>query len=161
ALTHYLAQRNGVTNLYWMPNATVPGLTTTPTKKDITQIRWLYGDLDLPKNQPHDDEHKAPLLAKCRALTPPPTAIIDSGGGFQPLRRIETPYDPIYLDRIEATGKTIARSLGSDAVQNVNRWLRLPGTINIPNDAKRQRGRQEAIAHVVDVDWSRTWSYED
>jgi hypothetical protein len=50
------------------------------------------------------------------------------------------PYPPEYRDRIEATGKAIARALNSDAVQNVNRWLRLPGTVNIPNDASDNAG---------------------
>jgi len=165
ALRSHLGRRNGVVNLYFLPNRTCPGITTTPCKDQITYIVALYVDFDLPKTGPHSaqtEANLARLLQRIRALRPAPTLIVYTGGGYQAFWIITKPYPGAeYLDRIETTGKAVARSLGSDAVQNINRWMRLPGTVNLPNATKRARGREPALATMVEEDWSRTWSYDD
>ncbi len=166
SLRTYLDDRIGIVNLYFIPNRVKPGvIKTTPKKEAITQLHALYVDLDLPKTGPRaapTEDNFAYLLNRIYALTPQPTAIIFSGGGFQAFWVFPEPLPAdVYVDRIEATSKAIAKSLKSDAVQNVNRLMRLPGTINIPNAAKRQRKRVPTEATVVEADWSRTWSFSD
>jgi predicted P-loop ATPase len=161
ALYFYLEEKTGVVNLYFIPNQISPSITTTPTKDEIQAITCLDADLDLPKEGPHsapNEENFQRLLDKIEALVPAPTVIIFSGGGYQAFWVFPKPISAReHADRIEAISKAIAKTLDSDAVQNINRLMRLPGTINIPNEKKRARGRQPALAEVVSADWGRTW----
>lgn len=162
-LRAYLEDRNGIVNLYFVPNGIVGAPRTTPTKEQIGSIWSVYVDLDLPRSGPHSlptPENFELLLGRIRALEPPPTAIVYSGGGYQAFWRFPEPVPAgDFVERAEATGKAIARDLGSDAVQNVNRLMRLPGTVNLPSAAKLARGRVPALATVVEADWARVWSY--
>ena len=166
ALRTYLDDRIGIVNLYFIPNKVLPGtIRTTPKKDAITYLHALYVDLDLPKtgerSAPTEDNF-AYLLQRIYALSPQPTAIVFSGGGFQAFWMFPEPLPAAeYLDRVEAASKAIGKSLKSDAVQNINRLMRLPGTVNLPNAAKRQRKRVPAESTLVESDWSRTWSFAD
>jgi hypothetical protein len=55
----------------------------------------------------------------------------------------------------EDQGRGIARHLGgkavgADAVQNIDRIMRLRGTVNLPNRKKRTLGRNKAVARLVE-----------
>jgi hypothetical protein len=148
-------------NIYYMPHLARPGVTTTPLKSEIEWLVALYADLDLPKGEAPSAEAFARLLARARALAPPPTCVIFSGGGLQLVWiLVEALAGAGNIERVERANVAIAAELKSDAVQNVNRWLRLPGTVNYPNAAKRARGRVPALAYVVEADWSRRWSFD-
>jgi hypothetical protein len=54
---------------------------------------------------------------------------------------------------MEAYNQQIELMLGGDHCHNIDRIMRLPGTINVPNAKKRKLGRQEALASVVEADW--------
>ena len=138
-------------------------MTRKAAKKDIAAIEYLLADLD-PRDDESPEETKARYLAAIKAHAPEPTILIDSGNGIQALWRLETPIElPEPVMETDAAGKSIrafppetaaiiadveARSaalmerLGSaTGTQNIDRILRLPGTINLPNKAKRERGR--------------------
>lgn len=166
AIHAHITTKNGTKNLYFLPNRTSPGIQTTPTKAQITHVTSLYADLDLPKTGPFStptQENFARLLTKLRALTPQPTVIIFSGGGYQAfwLFPESLPATPQTVEYVEATSKAIGQALRSDAVQNINRLMRLPGTINIPNRSKLARGRTKSLARVIEVDWTRRFSLND
>jgi hypothetical protein len=115
-------------------------------------------DLDLPKGTEHTPEAFALLLAKINALSPLPTLTIFSGGGYQAFWRFPAPLPASeHTDRIEKLNERIESQIGGDRCHNVNRLMRLPGTINVLSATKRAAGRQPALAHVVDADWDRTW----
>lgn len=166
SLRSYLDDRIGTVNLYFIPNRVQPNtVKTTPKKEHVTTLHALYVDLDLAKSGPQSrptEENFAGLLQRIYALEPRPTVIVFSGGGFQAFWVFPEPLPAAeYLDQVEATSKAIGKSLRSDSVQNVNRLMRLPGTVNVPNAAKRHRGRVPTEATVVEADWSRTWSFSD
>jgi hypothetical protein len=50
-----------------------------------------------------------------------------------------------------------------DKCHNIDRIMRLPGTINVPNAKKRKMGRVPTLAYLVEdeTDWSRTYSLDD
>src|SRR5688572_24472878 len=163
-LEAYLLDRNGKVNLYFIPNrlkfdATV---TTTPTKDQIGLLTCLQVDLDLPKTGPRaaqTPENIQWLRLRIEALFPAPTVIIFSGGGLQAYWLFDTPLEADqHRDKVEAASKEIALQLGSDAVQNINRLMRLPGTVNLPNVKKREAGRKPELARLLSADWGRTWS---
>ncbi len=55
----------------------------------------------------------------------------------------------------------IAKRVGGDNCHNIDRIMRLPGTVNIPNAKKQAAGRNPTVARVVEADWSRTYSLDD
>ncbi|GBD47031.1 virulence-associated E family protein [Methylopila sp. Yamaguchi] len=65
------------------------------------------------------------------------------------------------FDRAERCNQVIAKNLGGDKCHNVDRIMRLPGTINLPNATKRKAGREPALAKLVEVDWSRLYEIKD
>ena len=84
------------------------------------------------------------------SFEPKSTAIVDSGNGIQGLWRLTKPIllpeeeaqrKPIIAD-VEARSAALMLRLGSKAgTQNIDRILRVPGTINLPNEAKKAAGR--------------------
>src|SRR5262249_29090538 len=97
--------------------------------------------------------------------------LIDSGNGLQGLWRMST---RIELDKpvkgkfsqadqnkiadIEARVATIMIKLGAKpGTQNIDRILRLPGTTNLPNAAKRKAGRGTCQSKLL---WLNGASYE-
>jgi hypothetical protein len=61
-----------------------------------------------------------------------------------------SPETAALIDDIEARVEAVMLTLGSKAgTQNIDRILRLPGTINLPNDKKRKEGRVACPARLV------------
>ena len=79
----------------------------------------------------------------------PATVVIDSGNGLQALWRFDEPMTDI--DRFEAINKPFSEVMGSKGTYNVDRLLRIPGTLNLPNKAKLRKGYPAApsLARVV------------
>ncbi|MEL6450579.1 MAG: phage/plasmid primase, P4 family [Pseudomonadota bacterium] len=88
--------------------------------------------------------------------------MIDSGGGFQGFWRLseELPLNGDPLP-VELRNLGIETRLQADACHNIDRIMRLPGTVNWPNKGKRNKGRVPRLARVVDADWSRTCDVRD
>lgn len=84
-----------------------------------------------------------------------PSIVVDSGGGYQVLWKHADPT-PINGDarlaaQVETYNRALARHLDGDiACANVDRLLRLPGTINFPNEKKRKLGRVPALSRLVE-----------
>lgn len=148
----WIRKRNGKENLYFSVNEPRPDAPNKKlTKDDIGAIRAVFADLDPEAGAPLEDARDAikataeEALRSCR-----PAVIVDSGGGFNFYWPLEEKLDAAeYRASVEAQGRGIAKLLGGDAVQNVDRILRLPGTVNIPDAKKRARGRTEAPALLV------------
>ena len=93
-----------------------------------------------------DDPSRA-VLEKLVAFEPRPTAIIFSGGGFQAFWLLDNPME--NCAKAEAIDKGPAARLGGDNRHNVDRIMRVPGTINWPNAKKPEAGRKPVLANVV------------
>jgi len=114
----------------------------------------LHVDIDPRAGKLLEEERERDL----RLLTdydPPPTFVIDSGRGLQGFWRLA---EPLVLGgdkrraemEAEPYNTQIERDLGAGACHNVDRVMRLPGTINVPNARKRNRGFIEpSTASVV------------
>ena len=92
---------------------------------------------------------------------PPPTVTVFSGGGFQAFWALGEPTEDLH--RVERLNAALAHQLGGDNCHNIDRIMRLPGTINVPNAKKRKAGRQPALAHVVKdlTNWTRRYDLSD
>jgi AAA domain len=119
-----------------------------PSKGDVAKAQFLHVDI----------EEGDKLLA---AFEPRPTCVIMSGGGYNALWRIREPSE--NLAAVEAVNKKLAAALGGDSCWNIDRLLRLPGTINLPDERKQARGRVPAPAYLVDdlTDWELAYSAKD
>jgi hypothetical protein len=152
----YIAAAQGRLNVYVVANACKIG-RTSPTKAEMTGARCLHLDADLKDFDCGTEE----LLDRIRSFDPPPSVIVFSGGGYQAEWRYDGTFaEKDWAHRIEAANAAIAKAFGAaPGCQNINRLLRLPGTVNVLNATKRAAGRQPAAAYLVEADWDRTWSF--
>jgi predicted P-loop ATPase len=151
----FVEAHDGRDNLYFPVNACAPNLRTSPTEKDITALLCVPLDVDLPAGHSQDDF--GALLARVRSITPPATAIVASGGGIQAHWLTRSPLSLSAAPDVAAQVVALADELGGDHVQNPNRLMRLPGTMNVLNEKKRSLGRVPAPAVLIEADWTRRY----
>jgi hypothetical protein len=161
----FVREHNGERNLYYSVNPTRSWMTKKAAKKDIAAVEYLLADLD-PRDDETSDQAKVRYSDQLNgSFEPKPTFVIDSGNGIQCLWKLKEPIALPLDDKWEATvadieGRTAAlmERLGAKAgTQNIDRILRLPGTINIPTNKKRRTGRTECPTKLVsfnDVSYS-------
>ena len=159
----------GRRNLYFSVNEPAIDAPNGKLGKDeIGSIRALCLDHD-PAAAPtglspdqlkkHFEAERERLQAEYAAMCGgevPPTFTVDSGGGYQALWLLAKKLDRAeHMEQIEAQGRAIKRALGGDAVHNVDRIMRLPGTLNVPTAKKRAKGQYERRAAVITATGAR------
>lgn len=153
-LKAWLAEHNGTRNCYYALNPLRAGVENKKASKaDVRELAWLHVDVD-----PRDGADLAAERQRIEALFsvytthPRPTALIFTGGGVQAIYRLAAPL-PLDGDEAIVEAEQYNRALearfGGDHCHNVDRILRLPGTINIPDAKKVARGRVSALAEVI------------
>lgn len=135
--------------LYWTCNQVNSNFSSTkPSKADIAACRFIHVDVDPPKTGAAFD--KPTILAALQTHATPPSFVIDSGNGLQAFWRLDEPCE--NLASIEAINIQVRDFYGADSCHNIDRLMRLPGTINWPNAAKMARGRKPAMAELLSPD---------
>jgi len=154
AASGWIAKYNVDHNVYWTVNRVRSPMDKKPKKEDIEEAIFLHVDLDPRKGQPVDAE-QARILKKLENFSPSPSAIIFSGGGYQALWRITDPFyvngDTNRIADIEAYNRQLGIVLEGDATWNVDRILRISGSVNHPDEKKRKKGRSTALAQAVEL----------
>ena len=154
----WIARYNGKRNIYFHTNQPKGELVKKADKSDIARACYLHVDLDCRAGEPLDQE-----LARLERLVvqghgwptniPRPTAIVYSGGGYQCFWRLETPVEiggsVESAEEFERYNKAIELALGGDNCHNVDRIMRLPGTLNIPDEKKLKKGRVPVEAALI------------
>jgi predicted P-loop ATPase len=160
----FVRKYNGKRNLYYSVNPTRRPMTSKAAKVDIAAIEYAFGDLD-----PNDDESvEAAKTRYVAALGDDGSAVLDSGNGIQVLWKLKAPIvlgepikngkdelefspeDQAKIDDVEARTKARMEALGAKAgTQNIDRILRLPNTINLPNAKKHKNGRVECLTKLL------------
>jgi hypothetical protein len=145
-------------NIYYSVNRPKPSaFRKKATKEKIDKIVALHVDIDLVGARNEEEEQL--ILRRLSEHPSPPTVIIFSGGGYQALWRLEDALkagEDRNIERIDALNKRLIEELGGDrACFNGDRIMRLPGTVNFPNEKKRAKCRVPALARVVEADWDR------
>jgi len=159
AMADWIEARQGERNLYYSVNEPDPSAPFSKLKKaHIAKIRAVYADVD-PKGEDGnpgglDAERRRIRAMMDSLLSHPlhsPTAVVDSGGGMQAIWALSEKL-PVadWANWAEALGRGIARKIGGDAVQNIERVMRLPGTVNLPDAGKRKKGRKSSIAELIE-----------
>jgi hypothetical protein len=145
-------------NIYYSVNRPKPSaFRKKATKEKIDEIVALHVDIDLVGAR--NEEEEKLILRRLSEHPSPPTVIIFSGGGYQALWRLNEALkasEDRNIERIESLNKRRIEELGGDrACFNIDRIMRLPGTLNFPNEKKRAKGRVPALARVIRADWDR------
>lgn len=146
----WIKKRNGKANLYFSVNLPGRPLTKKATRDDITNVQWLHVDIDARAGEPLDDELKRikHLVQHMPEPIPPPTVVVFSGGGYQAFWRLDQP-ETTELDRLVQYNRQLENVLGGDNCHNIDRIMRLPGTMNIPDAKKVAKGRVPTEAAVL------------
>lgn len=159
-------------NVYYHVNELTRDDVSKASRDEIRAMRFLHVDVDprIKDGSIDDAEHLAKEKTRILALLreklpssiPPPSGLVDSGGGINALWRLSTPVD-IATDglgpkEIEARYEEAKRynlqleiTLGGDNCHNIDRILRLPGTTNWPNKKKLAKGRKSVLATIVEL----------
>ena len=166
-LKAWLEKFNGDRNIYFHVNPTISLIDKKAERKDVKALAWLHVDVDPRAGEDLDEER-----ARCRELfdtklpdgVPPPTIVIFSGGGYQGFWRLKEPF-PIDgdLDRAEEAklwNKQLEVLFQADNCHNVDRIMRLPGTINLPDARKLKKGRVPTLATLAFFDAERVYDLE-
>jgi hypothetical protein len=134
-----------------------------PSREDFVQVPHLHVDIDPRAGEVLADEQVrigALLRGDSPRGLPPPTWVVFSGGGYQALWRLR---EPIPLPNLAAAEDValfnleIANKLGGDRCHSVDHLLRLPGTVNWPDEKKQRRGQRPALARIVLHDPKRVY----
>lgn len=147
-------QGNLKRNLYFHVNSVTRDLDKKAERTDIKSLDWLHIDID-PRIGEDITEERARALRALRNPpegVPPPTVIVYSGGGYQGYWKLRKPL-PIggNLEKAEDAKRynlQIEILFQADSCHNIDRIMRLPGTINWPNAQKRKKGQESALARV-------------
>lgn len=150
----WLAERSGKLNLYFAVNPLRANTDKKAKKEDVAELAFLHVDVDPRKGEDLAQEQRRALKV-LQDFRPAPSAIIFSGGGYQGFWRLD---EPLYLGgaeaqiaEAEAYNRQLEIVLGGDHCWNVDRIMRIPGTINVPDAKKRGRGRTETMATIVNL----------
>ena len=160
----WINRRQGSQNIYFTVNPVMNSTCSKPTKADVRGMIALHVDID-PRAGENLATERNRALNLLQEFKPQPTVIIDSGGGYQAFwmfdRVYETNGHPEKIAELEAYNIQLETILGADSCHNIDRIMRLPGTVNVPNARKVQKGRKPAPTRVVQADWQRRYRLED
>lgn len=159
----WVERHNGTRNLYFHVNSCTRDVQKKAEREDVASLDWLHVDLDPRANEDVTSERERILR---KLLNPPeglpaPTCIIFSGGGYQGFWKLREPV-PIGGDLEKAEDAKLwnldlEQKFAADHCHNVDRIMRLPGTINIPDARKAAKGRVRELARLELLDDARVY----
>lgn len=137
------------------------------SKEDVGSISHFQTDFD-----PEPGETFEHLMERYRSkveAVQAPSAVIKSGGGLNllwrvrpiPLRTPEGEPNKAAWDYVEDRNRALERHFDGDDCHNVDRVLRLPGTINWPNSLKAAKGRVPVMSGIVELHEHEPYEPED
>ena len=138
-------------------NSVIKDILSKAQKEDIKSADWLHIDIDPEQGEDINQERERALGLLTDNLPkgiPKPTVIIFSGGGYQGFWKLKKPIEidgsVEKAEDFELYNKRLEQIFGGDHCHNVDRIMRLPGSVNIPNIKKRKAGRVEEVAYLVE-----------
>jgi len=163
-MARWIEDRQGKQNIYFTVNTVIRPATSKPLKTDMRGMRAIHVDVD-PRVGEDIDKERERALKLLQDFKPRPTVIIDSGGGMQGFWLLAeeqiTNGSEDKAEELEAYNLQVEILLQADACHNIDRIMRLPGTVNLPNKKKRSKGRVVCLSKVVEVDWSRIYQLKE
>jgi putative DNA primase/helicase len=143
-------------NLYWTVNAAREGCGAKPAKSDIKAARFAHVDIDPPKSGGAFDHGS--VLGQLRGLQLQPSMIIMSGGGLQAFWWLAA--SGAELATVETVNRALAALLAGDHCHNIDRLMRVPGTVNWPDERKAAKGRVPVLARLLEFNAGSAYSLD-
>lgn len=155
----WLREFNGKRNVYFHVNTVLKPLKKKAEREDIASVDWLHVDIDPRAGEDLDAERDRIRRLFNEELpdgVPPPSVVIQSGGGWQLFwklaQSIAIDGDLAKAEEAKRYNQQIEFLFGGDNCHNIDRIMRLPGTINIPDEKKIKKGRVRALATLAHFD---------
>lgn len=150
-LKKWIDDRIGKFNLYWHVNPVIKPIKQKARREDIKEVAYLHVDIDPRVGEPLEKEH-ARIKSMLDKADPSPTFVIFSGGGYQAFWKLAQPIvingDLGRAEDAKRYNMQLEVLYGGDNCHNIDRLCRLPGTMNIPDEKKRKRGRKATQAKL-------------
>jgi hypothetical protein len=151
----WIEARQGKANIYFAVNPTIKPMDRKAERTDIARVVALHVDVDIRVGEPQAEGIER-IVKTLQAYKVPPSVVISSGGGAQAFWILKEPIEingqlelaedaKLYNEQIE-------RDLAGDKCHNIDRIMRLPGTVNLPTKTKLKKGRVASLAGVVSMD---------
>ena len=152
-ISSWLAENNGTNNCYFHSNTLAGPVSPRGRREDFLEVPWLHVDVD-PRVGEDVAAEQARILAAIREYGPPPTVVVHSGGGYQAYWKLEEPIrierDLARAEEAKLYNKYIELALEGDHCHSIDHIMRIPGTINLPDKKKLDRGRVACVASLVE-----------
>lgn len=156
----FIDKWNGKWNLYFHSNSLMRDMNKKAQRTDVKSLDCLHVDQDPKEKMDLKSEQE---LIFDSFLNPPagipaPSVIIFSGGGYQGFWLLEEPLqvdgDLAKVEDAKRYSQQLEVLYGdrADATHNLDRVMRLPGSVNIPNPNKLKKGRKPALARLIKFD---------
>ena len=161
--TNWIEKYQGVRNIYFHVNPSKSVIKSDgrggtyeakASKEDILSMAWLHIDIDPRAGEDFNQERRR-ALKLLKNHDPKPTVIVDSGGGFQGFwklndsPKLEIDGSITKAQELEAYNIQLEKIFQADHCHNVDRIMRLPGTVNVPNAKKIKKGRVPTLAKLI------------
>jgi hypothetical protein len=167
AVYAWVDARQGKANVYFSVNPRVPDAETKIKAKmrEVSRVVACHVDVDVRVGE-DQGEGIARIVKSFEAYKLPPTFITSSGGGAQAFWVLSEPVlvggstdeeREAAARQIAGFNKVFQRDLDGDHCFNLDRIMRLPGTINVPDTVKRAKGRVPRLAEVLVADTLRKY----
>lgn len=155
---------DGKWNLYFTVNPVRQPMSKKADRTDLTSLSFLHVDID-PRVGEDLEAERARILGLFRerlpSSVPPPTVLVFSGGGYQAFWKLVPPLElDGTLEKAEEAklwNMQLERLFNADSCHNIDRVMRLPFTMNMPNEKKRKKGRVAIRAEVIEIDLGRVY----
>lgn len=152
ACKEFVQEHNGDKNIYYSVNVLKRAMSKKASKQDIASVEYMHVDADPAKDET-SEEFKARFLKDLNGAEH--SFVVDSGNGIQVLDRLAEPFKlngDTSIEDIEARNYALAEAFGaSPSTRNVDRILRVPGTVNWPNATKRKLGRVAVLTRLIEA----------
>ena len=174
-LRQWLKRREARCGVYFQVNSTFTedenghpiNVTKKIKKADVQSVDWFHIDIDPRVGHDLKSERNLALetLTNPPEGVPKPTVVIFSGGGFQGFWKLREPIhvegDIGKTEEAERYNIQLRMALGGDECQNADRIMRLPGSVNVPNRKKLEKGRGLQRATLIEFDDEFVYSVSD
>lgn len=149
----WIHKYQGIRNIYYTLNTVSTVVDSKPQKSQISELYALHVDCD-PRVGESVETERERIKNKLTQFIPHPSIIVDSGSGFQaifllePAIRLDGTIE--MVEEYERYNRQLEILLDGDNCHNSDRILRLPGTINVPDEKKVKKGRVKTLAGVLE-----------
>ena len=148
-MSKFIEARNQTENIYFSVNPVKNRVSKKTSKADIKELAWLHIDID-PDESKGLEEARKEIKSRLDHSPLKPTVIVDSGNGYQAFWKLNNPISiNDNIETLESENRRLENFFKADFCHNIDRIMRVPGTLNHPNKKKIQLGRTIVEAKLI------------